>query len=73
LRVLIHTVAKRQMKDIPTGASTMCYLAAHPEVRGVTGKYFADNRELVMGRHMDDDAMAEKLWSVSEDLVRKYV
>ena len=32
LRVLIHTVAKRQMKDIPTGASTMCYLAAHPEV-----------------------------------------
>ncbi len=73
LRVLIHTVAKRQMKDIPTGASTMCYLAAHPEVRGVTGKYFADNRESVMGRHMDDDAMAEKLWSVSEDLVRKYV
>ena len=73
LRMLIHTIAKRKMKDIPTGASTMCYLAAHPEVSGVTGKYFADNRESVMGRHMDDDVMAEKLWSVSEELVRKYL
>ncbi len=73
LRVLIHTVAKRRMKDIPAGASTMCYLAAHPEVRGVTGKYFADNRESIMGAHMDDDAMAERLWVVSEALVAKYL
>ncbi|MGE3333186.1 MAG: SDR family NAD(P)-dependent oxidoreductase [Rhodospirillaceae bacterium] len=73
LRVLVHTIAKRQMKDIPTGASTMCYLAAHPEVAGVTGKYFADNRESVTGPHMTDDAMAERLWSVSEDLTRKHL
>lgn len=72
LRALIHTFAKRQMKDIPTGASTMCYLAAHSEVSGVTGKYFADNRESVMGRHMDDDVMAEKLWRVSEELTKPY-
>lgn len=73
LRMLVHTIAKRQMKDIPTGASTMCYLAAHPEVNGVTGKYFADNRESVTGPHMTDDAMAERLWTVSEALTKGYL
>ncbi|MCA0199823.1 MAG: SDR family NAD(P)-dependent oxidoreductase [Proteobacteria bacterium] len=73
LRLLVHTIAKRQMKDIPTGASTMCYLAAHPEVRGVTGKYFADNSESVTGPHMTDDAMAERLWAVSEELTKAYL
>ncbi len=73
LRLLIHTIAKRKMKDIPTGASTMCYLAAHPEVAGVTGTYFADNREAAMGPHMTDDAMAERLWQVSEELARAYL
>lgn len=73
LRALVHTIAKRQMKDIPTGASTMCYLAAHPEVQGVTGKYFADNRESATGPHMTDDAMAERLWTVSEELTRGYL
>lgn len=72
LRVLVDTVLKRRMKDIPTGASTMCYLAAHPEVKDVTGKYFADNRESATGPHMTDDVMAEKLWKVSEELTRAY-
>jgi WW domain-containing oxidoreductase len=73
LRILVDAVLKRRMKDIPAGASTMCYLAAHPEVKGVTGKYFADNRESAMGPHMEDDAMAERLWKVSEELTRAYL
>jgi len=73
LRFLVNTFAKKNMKDIPTGASTMCYLAAHPDVRGVTGKYFADNRESAVGRHMEDDVMAEKLWAVSEELVKAHL
>jgi WW domain-containing oxidoreductase len=73
LRVLVDTVLKSRMKDIPTGASTMCYLAAHPEVQGVTGKYFADNRESPTGPHMTDDAMAEKLWNVSEAMTKAFL
>lgn len=73
LRMAIDVVAKRQMKDVSTGASTMCYLAAHPEVKDITGRYFADNRESAVGRHMEDDAMAERLWTVSEELTRPYV
>jgi WW domain-containing oxidoreductase len=73
LRILIEVYAKHRMKDVPTGASTVCYLAAHPAVRGVSGRYFADNRESPVGRHMDDDVMAERLWAVSEELTRTYL
>lgn len=73
LRFLIEAYAKYQMKDVPTGASTMCYLAAHPDVQGVTGRYFADNKESSVGPHMEDDAMAERLWLVSEELTRPYL
>ena len=73
LRLLIEVYAKYQMKDVPTGASTMCYLAAHPEVEGVSGKYFADNCVAAVGRHMEDDAMAERLWAVSEELTQTYL
>lgn len=73
LRLLIELYAKYQMKDVPTGASTMCYLAAHPEVAGITGRYFADNKVSPVGAHMEDDAMAERLWQVSEDLTRAHL
>lgn len=73
LRLAIDVIAKRNMKDVHTGASTMCYLAAHPEVKGITGRYFADNKESPVGRHMEDDSMAERLWSVSESLTRAYL
>ncbi|MGE4061893.1 MAG: SDR family NAD(P)-dependent oxidoreductase [Rhodospirillaceae bacterium] len=72
LRLLIEFYAKYQMKDVPTGASTMCYLAAHPEVEGVTGRYFADNAISPVGPHMEDDAMAERLWRISEELTGAY-
>jgi len=73
LRIAIEVIAKRKMKDIPTGASTMCYVATAPSLQGVSGRYFADNAEMAVKGHMLDDAMAERLWRVSEDLVRRYL
>ncbi|KAJ0859687.1 putative very-long-chain 3-oxoacyl-CoA reductase [Helianthus annuus] len=34
---------KHFQKNIPQGASTTCYLALNPKVKGVSGEYFADN------------------------------
>lgn len=73
LRLVVGAAARYVMKDVPAGASTMCYAATHPSLKGVTGRYFADNRECPVGGHMADDAMAERLWAVSEDLTRPYL
>lgn len=61
-----------RMKTIAEGAATTCYLAAHPDLRDVTGYYFADCNAALPNAHMQDDEMAAKLWEVSEALVASY-
>jgi hypothetical protein len=48
-----------------TGAETSVYLAAFPEVEGVSGKYFVDCREPRSSRESYDEAAAQRLWKVS--------
>lgn len=60
------------MKTIPQGAATTCYVGAHPELRGVTGYYFADCNPALPNAHMQDDEMAARLWQVSEELTASY-
>ena len=60
-------------KTIPEGAATQCYVATHPELAGVTGWYFDDCNPALPNEHMQDDAMAAKLWAFSEDLVADYL
>jgi NAD(P)-dependent dehydrogenase (short-subunit alcohol dehydrogenase family) len=50
------------------GAETSIYLASSPEVEGVTGKYFDDMRPAASSRESHDDAIARRLWEVSERL-----
>lgn len=59
------------LKTIPQGAATQCFVATHPSLAGVTGKYFADCNEARPSRYAEDDALAEKLWSTTEELVRR--
>jgi WW domain-containing oxidoreductase len=54
------------LKSVGEGAATQCYLAVHPNVEGVAGKYFSDSNVARPGRHGRDEAMAAKLWEVSE-------
>lgn len=62
------------MKDIPEGAATSCYVASNPELVGVRGYYFSDcNVSEGQTPYLYDDAMASKLWQVSEDLTRDYL
>jgi len=47
------------------GAETSVYLAASPEVEGVTGKYFYKRKQKASSRASYDLVVAEKLWNIS--------
>jgi len=51
------------------GASTSIYLASSPEVEGVSGKYFVDQKPARSSPASYDLATAEKLWQVSAEMV----
>lgn len=62
------------MKTIPEGAATSCYVATSPDLVGVRGFYFADcNVNEGETPYIHDDAMAAKLWQVSEEMTRDYL
>lgn len=52
------------------GADTVVYLAASPEVEGVTGAYFNRRKAERTSPESYDAAAAARLWSLSEDLTR---
>ncbi|HLZ58217.1 MAG TPA: SDR family oxidoreductase [Ktedonosporobacter sp.] len=54
--------------SVEQGAQTALYLATSPQVEGVTGKYFAKNRESKSTPISYDQTLAQHLWQVSEQL-----
>lgn len=52
------------------GAATTCYVALHPNVRGVSGKYFADCNTAKASTQSNDTDLARKLWELSSSLVK---
>jgi NAD(P)-dependent dehydrogenase (short-subunit alcohol dehydrogenase family) len=62
------------MKTLAQGAATQCYVATNPGLVDVRGFYFSDcNVDEGYTPYMHDDAMAAKLWQVSEELTRDYL
>jgi len=51
------------------GAETLVYLASSPEVEGASGGYYFDCKLTQPAAVALDDAAAERLWRVSEELV----
>ncbi|XP_058202036.1 short-chain dehydrogenase TIC 32, chloroplastic-like [Rhododendron vialii] len=62
---LLKTVAKCFLKSIPQGAATTCYVALHPQVKGVSGEYFSDNNLAKPIALAKDEELAKKLWDFS--------
>lgn len=56
------------MKSVEAGAATQVYVATHPSLAGVSGQFFSNCNPEIPGGSMQDDAMAERLWKVSEAL-----
>jgi NAD(P)-dependent dehydrogenase (short-subunit alcohol dehydrogenase family) len=68
IRVMLPLV-RLFMKTPAAGAATPIYLASSPEVEGVTGRYFANDRPRTSNKVSYDTAAAARLWKVSADLV----
>ncbi|XP_051129338.1 short-chain dehydrogenase TIC 32, chloroplastic-like [Andrographis paniculata] len=67
---LSHWFGKYVLKSIPQGAATTCYVALHPQVKGVSGEYFADSnisKTSVLGTDVE---LAKKLWDFTVDLTK---
>lgn len=67
--VALRAVAPFVLKDVAQGAATSCYVAAHPDIEGVSGAYFADCNRTRPSRLAEDDALAARLWVESERIV----
>ncbi|KAL2248658.1 UNVERIFIED_CONTAM: Short-chain dehydrogenase TIC 32, chloroplastic [Sesamum indicum] len=67
----VSTFGKLVLKDVQQGASTTCYVALRPELKGVSGEYFSDNNLAKASAKAADTDLAKKLWEFSLDLIKK--
>jgi NAD(P)-dependent dehydrogenase (short-subunit alcohol dehydrogenase family) len=58
------------LSGVERGAQTTLYLAASPEIEEKSGKYFVKRREVQSSQVSYDEALRQRLWQVSEELVR---
>ncbi|HET9646888.1 MAG TPA: SDR family oxidoreductase [Microlunatus sp.] len=66
---LMLPLARAFMKSPEQGAATPIYLASSPEVSGVSGAYFANQRQKPSSKASYDRELAIKLWEISGVLV----
>lgn len=59
------------LKDIKTGTATQLYLAAHPDVANVTGKYWSHCNPAPESDHCHDAELASSLMSKSVELAQR--
>jgi NAD(P)-dependent dehydrogenase (short-subunit alcohol dehydrogenase family) len=69
LTPLINPIMQRIALTPLEGAQTSIYLATSPEVKGITGKYFANQHAVASSPASYDLMAAQWLWEMSEDLV----
>ena len=66
---LLIPVAKLFMLSSEKGADTVVYLAANPEIEGLTGGYYERNRKVTPSPLAQDHAIPKRLWDRSAALV----
>ncbi|KAG2543991.1 hypothetical protein PVAP13_9NG783900 [Panicum virgatum] len=66
---LVFLLLSKLLKTIPQAAATTCYVAAHPRVAGVSGRYFADCNEALPSPAATNRHEAARLWRISEAIV----
>ncbi|XP_028798791.1 short-chain dehydrogenase TIC 32, chloroplastic [Neltuma alba] len=67
---LANVIGRFVLKNVPQGAATNCYVALHPQVEGVSGKYFSNSSLANPTPHAQDMELAKKLWDFSMDLTK---
>ncbi|XP_027358929.1 short-chain dehydrogenase TIC 32, chloroplastic-like isoform X4 [Abrus precatorius] len=70
IAIFVKMLARYVIKNVQQGAATTCYVALHPEVKGISGEYFADcNISKTSSKGKDID-LAKKLWDFSMNLIK---
>ena len=67
LRFLFSVIGKSPER----AARTSLFLAASPQVEGVTGRFFIGGRPAALARHAEDPELRRELWELSETLIRE--
>ncbi|XP_039776981.1 short-chain dehydrogenase TIC 32, chloroplastic-like isoform X1 [Panicum virgatum] len=60
-----NTIGRIICRRVEQGAATTCYVAMHPQVKGISGKYFADCNISSPSLQASDAELAKKLWQFS--------
>jgi hypothetical protein len=67
---MIWALLRPFMKSPEQGAQPTVYAATSPDLEGASGRFFSDSRQARSSKASYDEALAERLWTVSERLVR---
>ncbi len=65
---LLHGIIKLFLISAEEGAQTSTYLASSCEVKGITGKYFANKKMKPASKKCSDTKLQKELWQLSERL-----
>ncbi|XP_061352857.1 short-chain dehydrogenase TIC 32, chloroplastic-like isoform X6 [Gastrolobium bilobum] len=66
---LLDAIGNFVLKSIGQGAATTCYVALHPQVKGISGEYFSDNNLAKPNSQGTDTDLAKKLWDLCMKLI----
>jgi NAD(P)-dependent dehydrogenase (short-subunit alcohol dehydrogenase family) len=67
---LMRTMFRLMSGSVENGARTPVYLATSPEVAKVSGKLFADCKQVKAGGQAQDPAAVEKMWDLSVQMTK---
>jgi len=67
-RRLLKGIAALFFKDVEAGAQTTLHCAVQEGIEGLSGRYFSNCAVQKVKAKAQDDAVAKKLWEVSETL-----
>ncbi|XP_031478332.1 short-chain dehydrogenase TIC 32 B, chloroplastic [Nymphaea colorata] len=68
---VLYLLAGKLLKTTSQAASTTCYVALDPSIKGVSGKFFADCNESPCSSLADDQSEATKLWRQTHEMIRR--
>ena len=57
------------MASVKSGSDTIVWAASDPSLDGVTGRYFKRRKEVSTDAPTHDEALAQRLWEVTEELI----
>ncbi|KAG0550327.1 hypothetical protein BDA96_01G329500 [Sorghum bicolor] len=62
---LLNSIGRIICRTVEQGAATTCYVAMHPQVKGISGKYFTNCDIASPSSQASDAELAKKLWQFS--------